>query len=328
MRRVLNAGLISRSRLIWTQSTAPRRRGYFLAGVGLTTGHALDAIAADANLLLAQANGALLEDKEDAAITAITALAERVFTFFPFAPDHMPENWREILRVWLLGQPLAGIAVGQESETLQFIEGGLVYRLPWAMEAIRVRAAANGDTVGAFEIPLEDHELGLAVAAVETGTMNRSASILIQAGFNSRIAAIKAVTDTGAIFRTGQELRQWLSSEAVVAWSAQPDWPSAETKAMWTEFIENFSPGENRIWADRLYRAKVEWLGVPPPPATPVQIHHWAGQPRILAPDGTPLGIVQTALNPGRVGLWRAQVAQDVDWVDVTYLGPADLSGE
>ena len=64
---------------------------------------------------------------------------------------------------------------GQESETLQFIEGGLVYRLPWAMEAIRVRAAANGDTIG--EISLEDHELGLAVPAVETGTLNRSASI-------------------------------------------------------------------------------------------------------------------------------------------------------
>ena len=44
---------------------------------------------------------------------------------------------------------------------------------------------------------LDDHELGLAVPAVETGTMNRSASILIQAGFNSRLAAIKAVTDTG-----------------------------------------------------------------------------------------------------------------------------------
>src|SRR2546425_332592 len=55
--QVLKAGLVSRSRLIWNQSIAVRRRGYFLAGVGLTTGHALDAIAADANLLLVQANG-------------------------------------------------------------------------------------------------------------------------------------------------------------------------------------------------------------------------------------------------------------------------------
>jgi superfamily II DNA/RNA helicase len=327
VQQALKAGLVSRSRHIWSQSTAARRRGYFLAGVGLTTGHALDAIAAEANLLLIQADGAILQGDAEAAIAAITALAERVFTFYPFTPDPMPANWRDILRAWLLGQPLAGIAAGQESETLQFIEGGLVYRLPWAMEAIRVRAAANGDTVGVFDLLLEDHELGLSVPAVETGTLNRSASILIQAGFNSRLAAIKAVTDTGATFQTGQELRQWLNSEAVAAWSAQPDWPTAETKAMWMDFVQSFTPRENRTWADRRYWASVAWLGAPSPPGTSVQIHHWAGQPRVLSTDGSPLGTVQAALNPGRAGLLRAQVAQDVGRINITYLGPADLSG-
>lgn len=327
VRQALKAGLVSRSRLIWSQSTAPRRRGYFLAGVGLTTGHALDAIAANANLLLVQANGAILGGDAEAAITAITALAEQVFTFYPFIPDPMPANWRAILRAWLLGQPLAAIAVGQESETLQFIEGGLVYRLPWAMEAIRVRAAANGDTLGVFDLPLEDHELGLAVPAVETGTLNRSASILIQAGFNSRLAAIKAVADTGATFQTGQELQQWLNSEAVAVWSAQPDWPTAETKAMWRDFVQSFAPRENRTWADRRYWANVTWLAAPPPPGTPVQLHHWAGQPRVLSADGTPLGTVQAALNPGCAGLLRAEVAQDAGKIDISYLGPDDLSG-
>lgn len=327
VQQALKAGLVSRSRLIWSQSTAERRRGYFLAGVGLSTGQALDAIAADANNLLVQANGAVLQNDADAAIAAITAFAELVFTFYPFTPDPLPANWRDILRAWLLGQPLAAIAVGQESETLQFIEGGLVYRLPWAMEAIRVRAAANGDTVGVFDLPLEDHELGLAVPAVETGTLNRSASILIQAGFNSRLAAIKAVTDTGATFQTGQELRHWLNSEAVEAWSALPDWPTAETKAMWNDFTQSFTPRDNRTWADRRYWANVDWLGAQPPPGTPVQVHHWAGQPRVLSADGTPLGTVQGALNPGRAGLLRAQVAQDGGRIDIIYLGPADLSG-
>ncbi|NEJ82836.1 DEAD/DEAH box helicase, partial [Rhizobium leguminosarum] len=326
VQQVLKAGLVSRSRLIWSQSTAARRRGYFLAGVGLTTGHALDAIAEDANLLLIQANAGILEGDADAAISAITGLAERVFEFYPFTPDPWPANWRDVLRAWLLGQPLAGIAVGQESETLQFIEGGLVYRLPWAMEALRVRAAANGDVVGVFGLALEDHEVGLAVPAVETGTLNRSASILIQAGFNSRLAAIKAVTDTGAIFETGAELRQWLTSEAVTAMSAQPDWPTAETKAMWTEFTQSLTPPENRTWADRQYWANVSWLGVPPPPGTPVQFHQWADHPRVLSADGTPLGTVQAALNPARAGLVRAQVAQDVNRIDISYLGPADLS--
>lgn len=321
--QVLKAGLVSRSRHIWNQSTAAQRRGYFLAGVGLTTGHALDAIAADANLLLVQANAGILTNDPEATIAAITSIAERVFAFYPFTPDPIPDNWRDILRVWLLGQPLANIAAGQEPDTLQFIEGGLVYRLPWAMEAIRVHAAANGDTIDG--ILLDDHELGLAVPAVETGTLNRSASILIQAGFNSRLAAIKAVSDTGATFQTGQELRQWLNSQVVTSWNAQPDWPTAETKAMLTEFMQSFTPRENRTWADRRYWASAAWFGAPPPPGTPVQIHEWAGQPHVLSADGALLGTVQAALNPARVGLVRAQVAQDVSRIDITYLGPVDL---
>ena len=207
--------MIGRSRVVWANSTPQQRRGYFLAGVGLGTGHALDAIAAQANNLLVAANAALQEPDVDAVIQAITGLAELVFPILPFTPDVLPDNWRDILRAWLLGQPLAHLGPGDPSATLQFVEGALVYRLPWAMEAIRVRGIANGDAIGDFA--LDDFELGLAVAAVETGTVNRSAAILIQAGFTSRLAAIKAVTDTEANFATMGELQVWLCSDVVQA---------------------------------------------------------------------------------------------------------------
>src|SRR5207244_2517161 len=115
--------LLTRSRYIWARSTPAARRGYFLAGLGLEAGQALDAVAPDANLLLVQANGALLASDAEGAIQAITALAERVFGFHPFTPDPFPDNWRDILRCWLLGQPLAWLIAGQESDALQFIEG-------------------------------------------------------------------------------------------------------------------------------------------------------------------------------------------------------------
>lgn len=120
-------------------------------------------------------------DAEEA-IAAITALAEEVFTFYPFIPDPLPGDWRGILRSRLLGEPMTNVANTQASETLQFVENGLVYRLPWAMEAIRVRATANGDLIGDTDTTLDDYELGFAVAAVETGTLSRSSSLLIQAG--------------------------------------------------------------------------------------------------------------------------------------------------
>ena len=323
--QVLRAGLLSRSKLIWAQSSAAQRRGYFLAGVGLTTGHALDAIAVDANTLLVNANAALLTGDAEVAIDAITSLAERVFAFYPFTPDTLPENWRDLLRCWLLGEPLAALAFGQESETLHFIEGGLVYRLPWAMEAVRVRATANGDVVGENDLALDDYELGLAVPAVETGTMNRSASIMIQAGFSSRLAAVKAVTDTEATFTTGRELRSWLNSDAVAAWSAQPDWPTAETKAMWTNLVRSFMLHDNRTWSERQYWSGVAWSGVAPQPGTPVQLYLRNGQWLVLAADGLPLGTLQATINPERRGLIHATVSGEAGKIDLVYFGPDDL---
>ncbi len=323
--QVLSGGLLSRSKSIWGQSSPAQRRGYFLAGVGLTAGQALDVIAAEANLLLVEANAALLTGDAEVAINAITSFAERVFGFYPFTPNPMPDNWRDLLRFWLLGEPLVALASGQESETLHFIEGGLVYRLPWAMEAVRVRAAANGDVVGENDLALDEYELGLAVPAVETGTMNRSASILIQAGFNSRLAAIKAVTDTGATFTTGRELRSWLDSDAVSAWSAQPEWPTAETKTLWTNLVQSFVLDDNRAWSERPYWSGVEWTGVPPQPGTPVQLYQRNGQWLVLADDGLPLGTLQAAINPNCLGLIYATVSGEADRIDLVYFGPDDL---
>ena len=266
-----------------------------------------------------------MDGNGEGAIAAITAIAERVFTFHPFIPDPLPADWRAILRHWLLGLPLADIASGRESEVLQFIENGLVYRLPWAMDAVSVRATANGDVIPPEGLALEEFELGLAAPAVETGTMSRPASILMLAGFNSRLAAIKAVTDTEATFTTGQELRLWLNSEAVAAWSVRPDWPTAETKQMWSAFVHSFTPPDNRTWSDRRYWAQVAWHGAPPPPNTPVRLHHWNGQPLVLSADGHPLGTLQAALNPARAGLVRAIVSMEIGRIDLSYLGPDDL---
>jgi len=317
--------LLSRSRHIWANSTAAARRGYFLAGLGLEAGHALDAIAPEANEVLLQANAALIVSDHEAAISAITGIAERVFVFYPFEPEPFPANWRDILRCWLLGEPLAAMVAGQEAEVLQFVEGGLIYRLPWAMEALRVRAIANGDVVGEPGLTLEHYELSWAATAVETGTTQRSASILIQAGFSSRLAAIKVVTDTGATFTSGAELRAWLQSPEVLEWSAIPEWPTPESRAMWLAFTQDVAPTPNRTWARRDYTAKVRWLAVPAPPGTPVHLHHWDGKPLVLSPDGLAIGILEHPLNPNRKGVLRGNVSQDISQLELSYLGPDDL---
>ncbi|WP_316172174.1 DEAD/DEAH box helicase [Bradyrhizobium sp. SZCCHNS1008] len=324
LQTTIRAGLVSRSRHIWAQSSAVRRRAYFLAGVGLKTGHALDALAPELNSLLVNANSFLLTNNVEDAIVAISSIAERAFAIRPFVPDKLPANWRAILRSWLLGQPLAPQSIGQEAEALQFVEGGLVYHLPWAMEAIRVRGIANSDKV-AFGAGLDDFELGLAVAAVEAGTTKRSASILIQAGFSSRLAAIKAVDDTGAVFSNAFELQLWITSDAVKALGARPDWPTPETSAMWRTFVEGYAPRTASTWSDRRFWAFVNWHGAAPPPGAPVRFHHLPGKTIVLSADASIIGEAEIPLNPARQGLLRAAVNSDQKKLDLSYLGPDDL---
>jgi hypothetical protein len=320
--------LLVRARYIWSRSTVAQRRGYFLAGVGLGTGHALDAMASDANILLVTANEAVLNEDQETAIKCITALAERVSEVAPFKPDALPGNWKEILRAWLLGLPLANLVTGNEDECLQFVEGALVYRLPWAMESIRVRGIANGDVVGVFGMPLEAFPLGLAVSAVETGTLNRPAAILIQSGFSSRLAAIKAVADSHATFKDSTDFRIWLASDTVRVLESQGNWPTPETSALWRSFSQSCKPQSSSVWKEQHFWAPVVWgPEVTPLAKLPVRVvaESGTGVAKMLSAGSEHLGAIAAPVNPNRKGLLRATVMDDPGRVLLSYLGPDDL---
>jgi superfamily II DNA/RNA helicase len=305
-RLYIKSGLVGRAKFVWQQSDFAKRKGYFLAGIGLSTGQALDAHAGELNGLLVDANVHLSAGQNEMAIAALTAMAERVFTITPFIPDKLPPNWRDILRLWLQGEPLAEAAAGQESETLQFVEGGLVYRLPWAMEAIRVRGLSHHDPIGEWGLRLEDFDLTYAVLAVETGTVNRSAAILIQAGFSSRLAATKAVTDGLGTFVGAAGLQDWLRSELVAALELDPAWPTAETRELWEGFKSNFSRKASSNWREQRFLAVVEWFAdLRPVVGSPLKVLHVGGQAAMYSTQGQRVGTVQSPLNAARP--WSAK---------------------
>ncbi|MDT1063755.1 hypothetical protein RM190_17960 [Paracoccus sp. CPCC 101403] len=99
-----------------------------------------------------------------------------------------------------------------------------------------------------------------------------------------------------------------------------------ETKSIWLELAQSFTPAENRTSSDRRYWAAFKWLGVPPLSGTPAQVHDWGGQLHMLSADGAALGTLQTALNPNRLGLMMATVATGPGRIDIVYLGTADIS--
>lgn len=321
---LLKTGLVARAKFIWGRTTSAQRRGYFLAGVGLATGEALDAAAAELNELLARANGGILLGHEAEAIDAITSFAQLVFAIPPFTPDDLPGDWQAVLKAWLEGKPLAALAAGREDEILKFIENALVYKLPWAMEAVRVRGLSHGDMLeGDFSV--EDAELGVAVAAVETGSLNVSAATLMHAGFSSRIAAIEAVNATDADFTDIRGLRSWLRSRAIDDRRDNHDWPTTSSHGLWLQFVESMAPERSRIWTVSEHELQVEWEANEPPTGSALRLVDSEGETHVHTPCLNRLGKLDASLNPERLGVTLASVGWPPGIVAVRYIGPSDL---
>jgi hypothetical protein len=324
VRQLLNASLAERAKYIWMNSSAPQRRGYFLAGVGLATGHKLDAIAEDANRLLVLANFHIEHGDADDAISAVVGLAELIFGIDPFTPKPLPANWQEIVEVWLRGESIVDCGHGDIGEVLDFVEQGLVYRLSWGMEAVRVRAEANGDEV-IDGVSIDDLELGLAVPAVENGTLNRSAAILMQAGFSSRQGAIQAVTQGRATFNNTLGLKEWLDSDLVALLTDLGEWPTAETSSLWKSFLESHQPPRSSIWGQSTETVPAIWDGQCPQANTVVRLRSYGdGQTSIISAAGQVIGHTDGHIMLLVEGIYYAVVDDTRANLDVTYIGPGE----
>lgn len=326
VQKLLPAGLRARAKYIWRNSTPTQRRGYFLAGVGLAAGKALDERAPELERLLLAANvniGVGVGDQEEA-VAAITAFAEIAFGISPFRPERLIDGWKPLLRRWLLGEPVSGAPSGDNDQSVQFIEQAFVYNLPWAMEAVRVRAEAHEDLFS-DEVKLSDYPRAHAVAALETGTLVVAAAILIQAGFGSRLAAIQAVTFTGANFDSMPGLMAWLASEEVQALSAAPNWPTPESHALWLDFHGPGGAQAVQAWAATEYTSPITWQGVPMPPGTPLRLGGGPGKERsVFTADFREVGTL--GWTPSSMGLIVATSTNDLGKFSLEYLGPGNVN--
>ena len=322
LKTLFNSVLALRGKHIWNVTTTLQRKGYFLAGVGLESGQSLDAISREANVLLINANAYIATNNQQSAILAITSLAELVFNIPPFIPRTLPDDWRDILALWLNGEILTEGAFLDIDNALKFIEDGLIYRLPWGLEAIRVRAQANGDVIN-DGTTIDDYELGLVVPAIENGTLNRSAALLMQAGFNSRNAAIYAVSSTNASFSNGHQFKAWLRSEEVSLHTLSLVWPTPETSALWRAFLKEYQPTAETIWKSLSAQIPVEWLPEHNPLAD-VIVKLWNGKDgntQVLASDGERIGNLYSRYNLLKPGIYYSKVNGVVNYLDVTFWG-------
>lgn len=310
-----------RAEQIWKSTTPVQRKGYFFAGVGLTTGKFLDLHSDDLLGFLLAADLAFASGSVPMAVEALVAFATIAFAIEPFKPkEELRENWVEVLKAWVSAESMADLAGDHDEELLEFIEDALVYRLVWAMEAVRVRITAEYEDI-------EWPNSGRAATALETGTADYCAALLIQNGLASRVAAIKAVSDCPAGFTDLAGLRQWVRSDEVRQHESDTDWPTRETASLWRTFVGGLAVASMPKWSSYVGKVKVEWFGEALPSGTEVRLLFSPDKKRmkVYTADLDPVGSLPYGWPVPPSGIALGTVDAEAGFLEVTYLGPADF---
>ena len=189
------------------------------------------------------------------------------------------------------------------------------------MEAVRVRGLVHNDQIE--DGTLADYSLDFAVASVETGILKIPATVLIKAGFGSRIAAIKAVNDGKATFADTRGLKSWIGSDIVTKLDRDPTWLTLETHDLWHQFVVNLREGRRLAWRKYQAQIQIDWVddntrfgGLP------VRLVRSGKYSEILSPDYAIIGKMDAVLSSEIKGILRATVSDDTTSIQLNYLGP------
>lgn len=307
----------ARARYLWSTSSASQRRGWYLAGVGADAGFDLGQVAADVVEATVQAEAALDDGHSGEAAGLILQIARTIFGLRQFHPE-TKLVWEPVLAHWIAGRALNEL--GEASvEVAQFIEADLIYRLVWGIEASRVYEAAQGNM-------LADALTGTAAMAIETGTLSRSAAILIRSGFDHRLAAIAATEITGAAFDSAAGMREWLDGLPPEI-TTDHSWPTTDSHAAWQEFASRSAQFRSRRWVRQTHTVNdVSWYSEAPPAASWLRVTD-SDDTRIAlwSPGFDALGHANVALNSSREGVLHARRSTSTQGIDLHYRGPRDL---
>ncbi len=176
------AMLIARSNWIWTNSSGSQRRGFFSAGIGFQAGQVIDQnLNALVSLLLA-ADNALATGDIELYSTSLQAFADIVLEQYPFSRSNRTAKWKSVLQFWLTGASLAPL--NGETDLIACIQEDFVYRLVWALEAVRTYAREQG-------LLQLDSLSGNLPLTVMYGVPSKAAATLQKVGLPSRLTAQK-----------------------------------------------------------------------------------------------------------------------------------------
>ncbi|HMM45302.1 MAG TPA: DEAD/DEAH box helicase [Candidatus Macondimonas sp.] len=306
----------ARADLIWRTTTTQVRRGHFAMGVGLEAGLSIDAMADELAELLDRADDAALRGDVDELADAIGGLGERLLFMRPFIPDKanaLPANWKAILRSWVSGEDVAKIG----AQNMRAVEEAFTYRLVWALEAVRARRMSLGWSPGRVA--------GGAAATVETGVPQFMMAMLIRAGLPSRRAAMAATEAAKPVFVTPAEMRAWLESDEITAYTDADDWPTPDTAALWARFRTEALSGGIQKWSVERYKRLLDIEAVPPAGLYRVVTDEGDGRTWLATPDYHRVAAFKRSAVDPKPSLFSGRLSGDTKLVEALRVGSRKL---
>jgi hypothetical protein len=307
----------ARADLIWKTTTPEARRGHFAMGVGLEAGLSIDAMADELAELLDRADEAALNSNIDELVDALEGLGERLLFMRPFIPDKanaLPANWKAILRSWVSGQAVAEIG----PQNMRAVEEAFTYRLVWALEAVRTRRMSLGWS--------PEIVAGGAAASVETGVPQFMMAMLIRAGLPSRRAAIAAIQDANPSFVTPAEMRAWLESDEITAYSDAGHWPTPDTAALWARFRTEALSGGIQKWSVERYKRLLDCAIAPPEGLYRIITDEGDGRTWLATPDYVPIAPFRKPATDPKPSLFSGRLPGNTRVVEAFRVGRGKLS--
>ena len=227
--------LYARANFLSSRTDKTQRLGFYKLGLGLSAGSYIDENFDVLCKLIDQADVSTTNGDTESLVNSLITLAKILFSVRTFKPWKSPENWGKILRKWILGKNV--IDIGPEG--MEFVEDALVYKLVWAIEAVDLKRGKDKE--------LELYYKGGGAASLETGVPDFRMSLLIRAGFSSRLGAQEVIKQTSSNFQNLHQLRIWLQSEEIETLSRQENWPTPDSADLWNRFRVTSIKRENKI---------------------------------------------------------------------------------
>jgi len=308
---------VSRARWLWSETTVEQRKACFAAGLGVRAGTFLFDQLDDLVEMLADLQGAIQRaDTAEIAALAIK-LTERVTADPFFSIRKPPENWRAVLTKWVrgtaFGEILDGLGVREEQRTQAFVQDGVVFKLVWAAEAVRVQAVSSGHD--------RSEELGDGPMLVLThGVPSIPAALLCQAGYASRTGAVWVTGQLPGAFTDLDGLRAWIR-ENEPSLSRDDFWESADHRLLW-DHVSTPSQGDYpRKWNRRTATVAPLWRAEAPPAGSFVRLVVQSGKSALVCDETLEtLGGVVLPFDPSGAVL-EADVLAD-GRLRMRYFGP------